>query len=299
MPDRPRPDSDTPPPPVDPAVEAALAFLGLGDDAPAAGDDDEANTAAARELVARATAGIALSGAEGIVPVAPPPGLRARLLDRIRQEQRFQFVRAEEGQWAALDGDRAATAKLLFQGARPGERTRLVRLAAGDAAGLADAYDPALLVVDGELWRGDERCGAGDFAQALSADDAPAWRAASPTTVLVVERASSGTSARRRPVVRVGADGWHAVAPGTRVRPLAGGAGEVVDLALLEMAPGGLLPEHEHGGLEEIFLLRGSCRAQGRCIRAGDYHRAGHGSEHEDTTTDEGCLMLVVLRKAA
>jgi anti-sigma factor ChrR (cupin superfamily) len=100
-------------------------------------------------------------------------------------------------------------------------------------------------------------------------------------------------------VVRAGADGWRAVAPGTRVRPLAGGAGESVDLALLEMAPGGLLPEHEHGGLEEIFLLRGSCRAQGRCIRAGDYHRAGHGSEHEDTTTDEGCLMLVVLRKAA
>jgi hypothetical protein len=296
MPDRPRPDSDTPAPPVDPAVEAALAYVGLGDGA--SGDDD-----AARELVAFAAAGVALAGAEGIVPVAPPPGLRARLLDRIRQEQRFQFVRADEGHWGALDGDAAASGKLLFQGARRGERTRLVRLAAGDAGpALADAHDPALLVVDGELWRGDVRCGAGDFAQALSADDAPAWRAAAPTTVLVVERAAAGSplgTPRRRPVVRADADGWRAVAPGTRVRPLAGGAGESADLALLEMAPGGLLPEHEHGGLEEIFILRGSCRAQGRSIRAGDYHRAAHGSEHEDTTTDEGCLMLVVLRRAA
>jgi len=124
--------------------------------------------------------------------------------------------------------------------------------------------------------------------------------------VLVVERGEvpnapneSGAPRRRVPVVPAGADGWRAMAPGTRVRPLAAGHAESVDVVLLEMAPGAVLPEHEHGGLEEIFLLRGSCRAQGRSIRAGDYHRAGHGTEHEDTTTDEGCLMLVVLRKAA
>ena len=65
------------------------------------------------------------------------------------------------------------------------------------------------------------------------------------------------------------------------------------------MAAGGLLPEHEHAGLEEIFLLGGSCHCQGTRLLAGDYHRADGGSEHHDTTTDEGCVMVVVLRKAA
>ena len=137
------------------------------------------------------------------------------------------------------------------------------------------------------------------------------WRAGAPTTLFVVERGApnapnapnapkrSEAPRRRAPVVPPGPHGWRPIAPGVRIRPLAGGAAESADVCLLEMDPDAVLPEHEHGGLEEIYLLRGSCRAQGRRIRAGDYHRAAHGSEHEDTTTDEGCLMIVVLRKAA
>jgi hypothetical protein len=282
-------------------VESALALLGLGDGAGGDASDDSA----ARELLALATAGVALADltSERIVPVMPPPGLRSRLLDRIRQEQRFQFVRADEGQWTPTDGDPAAREKLLYQGPRPGDRTRLLRLRQGDVqAALADAHDPALLVVDGELCRGDTRCTPGDFAQATPGD-APTWMAATPATVLVVERGGAevpdAVPRRRVPVVPAGREGWRPIAAGTRVRPLAGGPGESVDLMLLEMDAGGLLPDHEHGGLEEIFLLRGSCRCQGRSLSVGDYHRAAHGSEHEETTTDEGCLMLVVLRKAA
>ncbi|AHG92946.1 ChrR-like cupin domain protein (plasmid) [Gemmatirosa kalamazoonensis] len=292
MADRVPPDPTVPSPPPD-EVDAALAVLGLGDGVP---------NDAARELVALATAGVALADTptpETIVPVAPPAGLRARLLDRIRREQRFQFVHADEGQWTALPTG-GGHAKLLYDGGRPGERTRLLRLPAGDTGdALADLHDPALLVVAGELWRGDVRCAPGDFAQSVPNDGAQSWRAATPATVLVVERGVAPAAARRAAMIPAGASGWRTMAPGTRVRPLAGGPAESVDVMLLEMDAGSVLPEHEHGGLEEIFLLRGSCRAQGRSIRAGDYHRAAHGSEHEDTTTDEGCLMLVVLRKAA
>lgn len=274
-------------------LDAALALLGLDAAAHDTTAHDAAAHDAARALVATATVGAALAaGDAGVAPVAPPPELRGRLLDRIRREP-FQFVHADEGRWTPVAGDPAATAKLLYQGAHPGERTRLVRLPAGDArAALADARDPALLVVAGELWLGATRCARGDFAEPDTSD--AEWRAAAPTTVLVVER-PGGVAARRASA----AGAWRPIAPGTRVRPLAGGHGAPVDVMLLEMEPGGVLPEHEHGGLEEIFLLRGSCRAQGRRLAAGDYHRAGRGSEHETTTTDEGCLMLVVLRRAA
>lgn len=35
-------------------------------------------------------------------------------------------------------------------------------------------------------------------------------------------------------------------------------------------------------------------QAAGRAMTVGDYHRAEAGTEHYDTSTDEGCLLLVI-----
>ncbi|MFQ5674927.1 MAG: cupin domain-containing protein [bacterium] len=66
---------------------------------------------------------------------------------------------------------------------------------------------------------------------------------------------------------------------------------------LLRMAPGGVLPGHLHEGAEELFVLEGSCLAEGIKLNVGDYHRAESGSTHGETTTETGCLMLLISPK--
>jgi anti-sigma factor ChrR (cupin superfamily) len=221
-------------------------------------------------------------------------------MERVRAEQ-FHFMHGAEGVWMPLAGTAGGMAKTLHAGRTPGDRTRLVRVPAdaAEVAALRDAVDPAVVVVAGALEGPDgEQLTAGDIVQP-AAGEAGAWRSPTGATLLVVERGGQ-PGARRARRLRVDAPaGWRPLAPGTEIFPVAAGRDERTDVILLRMTAGGLLPEHEHAGLEEIYLLGGSCHCQGTRLVAGDYHRAAGGSEHHDTTTDEGCLMVVVLRKAA
>lgn len=63
--------------------------------------------------------------------------------------------------------------------------------------------------------------------------------------------------------------------------------------ALVRMAPGSRYEDHRHTQGEEVIVLEGSCYCGGRLLRKGDYHRAEPGSDHFDTRTDEGSLMLL------
>ncbi len=292
----PDPAPDDPTAATDRVVAAMEVALGLMDE-DAAGLLTESERAEGRELAALAALGLSLPR-DGALP-RPSAGLRERLLARVREE-RFQFLLGDAGVWLPLAATPGGHAKTLYQGRARGERTRLLRLPAAAAAGpeLRDAVDPAVVVVDGTLEGADgESLAAGDIVQP-TAGEAATWRASTACTLLVVERGGA-PGARRARRLRVDTPGWRPLAPGTEILPVAAGRDETTDVLLLRMAAGGLLPEHEHAGLEEIFLLDGSCHCQGTRLVAGDYHRAGGGSEHHDTTTDEGCLMLVVLRKAA
>jgi quercetin dioxygenase-like cupin family protein len=260
----------------------------------------ETDLDAGRELAALGAIGAIL--APGSELPQPRPWVRARLLERIRQEQ-FQFVRRHEGAWVPLPATPGGHAKTLYAGPHLGEVTRLLRLPIADTLPeLAEASDPAIVVVDGELWGDGESFGPGEIVQPAGAESAVrSWRTPG-CTVLLVERGTPSATprARRRlPRLHVDAPGWRPLTPGTEVLPVAAGRDEETDVMLLRMAAGGVLPDHEHAGVEEIFLLRGSCDCEGTRLVAGDYHRAAGGSEHHETTTDEGCLMLVVLRKAA
>jgi anti-sigma factor ChrR (cupin superfamily) len=290
------PDDALLPGAADPVVTAMEVALGLIDE-DAAGLLSDADRVEGRELAALATIGLSLPR-DGALP-RPSAGLRARLLARVREE-RFHFVHADDGVWAPLAATPGGAAKTLYAGGAAGDRTRLLHLpaAAAEVAELRDAMDPAVVVVAGELEGGDgERFAAGDLVQP-AAGEAGAWRSPGGCTLLLVERGGA-PGPRRARRLRVDAPGWRPLAPGTEILPVAAGRGERTDVILLRMAAGGLLPEHEHAGLEEIYLLAGSCHCQGTRLAAGDYHRAAGGSEHHDTTTDEGCVMVVVLRKAA
>jgi quercetin dioxygenase-like cupin family protein len=100
-----------------------------------------------------------------------------------------------------------------------------------------------------------------------------------PTKGLTFVKASEGT--------------WRGIAPGVMAKllsfdPISGRATTV-----LRFAPGTSYAPHRHTAVEELYVLEGGCRIAGREMGVGDYHRAETGTVHHDTSTDEGCLLLV------
>lgn len=63
---------------------------------------------------------------------------------------------------------------------------------------------------------------------------------------------------------------------------------------LLRLAPGGNLVAHRHTQVEEFYVVEGSCMCAGEFLQAGDYHRAEAGSVHPITSSEQGCLALVM-----
>ncbi len=63
---------------------------------------------------------------------------------------------------------------------------------------------------------------------------------------------------------------------------------------LMRMGPGTAVPSHSHDGPEELYILEGSCFCQGKHLGPGDYHRAEPHSDHNPTTSENGCMMMVI-----
>ncbi|NNC88070.1 MAG: hypothetical protein HKN82_06360 [Akkermansiaceae bacterium] len=83
-------------------------------------------------------------------------------------------------------------------------------------------------------------------------------------------------------------------APGTRVKALSDRAEDGVTVFLLEMDAQASLPGHRHHGVEMAFILEGDLHVEGRVLRAGDFMRAGEGSDHQKTYSEAGCRALLV-----
>lgn len=106
----------------------------------------------------RAVAGdIALS----MPPIAPPPGLRARVLEAAASQPAGQMavIRAHEGEWIQLSPGVQRRDLTLT----PGGRVFLIRVAAGAAvARHSHALAEHCYVLEGDAWVADEHLGAGD-----------------------------------------------------------------------------------------------------------------------------------------
>lgn len=87
---------------------------------------------------------------------------------------------------------------------------------------------------------------------------------------------------------------WQSMAPGVAAKILFVDVQHKRTTMLLPMAAGSQFAGHRHGGAEELFVLEGDCFCQGQRLHAGDYHRAEGGSTHDVTSTENGCLMLVI-----
>jgi quercetin dioxygenase-like cupin family protein len=94
--------------------------------------------------------------------------------------------------------------------------------------------------------------------------------------------------------IHAGQGDWPEVEPGIFVKVLNQDTVNKKITALVRMAPGARYEDHRHTATEELLVLEGSCYSGGRLLRKGDYHRAEPGTEHFDTRTEEGSLMLLI-----
>lgn len=94
--------------------------------------------------------------------------------------------------------------------------------------------------------------------------------------------------------VRSTNDLWKEILPGILLKPLSFDKNQGRMTALARMAPNSRYAPHKHTAPEEFYVLEGTCFIGGQLLHPGDYHRAEVGTVHHETSTEEGCLMLII-----
>lgn len=246
---------------------------------PPAGDMSESD--------AEALALIAAAAAQHSTP--PPSTLRARILT-LAHERRLSYIARDAGLWLPVAA--GIEAKELFLDSADRATTRLIRLA--PSAALPARTLPggrAVFLLHGGLTNNETRLVTGDFAEV----NAPlAWHATGDGALLLeygsVAPLVEG-AVRQQDDAR-----WTTLFPGARMRSLRGSHGAAEELFVLDMEPESVLGDHDHTGLEELFVLGGSCVVEGQTMVEGDYHRAAAGTHHQTTSTRTGCQLIVSVR---
>lgn len=70
-------------------------------------------------------------------------------------------------------------------------------------------------------------------------------------------------------------------------------------MLLVEIGPGVAYPEHDHEGAEEMYVLSGDLRTEGRSLGPGDFLHADAGSHHRELRSIGGCTALMVVPRRA
>lgn len=145
---------------------------------------------------------------------------------------------------------------------------------------------------------------ARDTAQFESAANTLALNAASvaPRASLrerLMARVEGHTDVRLDPLkgltfVKASEGAWQEMGPGVSAKVLFFDQASRRITALVRMAPGSRYAPHRHAEAEQLYVLEGGCLCGGCGLTAGDYHRAEAKTEHHDTSSDEGCLLLVI-----
>ena len=108
------------------------------------------------------------------------------------------------------------------------------------------------------------------------------------------ERHPSPPTTKPLTFVRASEGEWVEMGPGVMAKVLYFDPISRRATALVRMAPGSVYAPHRHAEPEELYVLEGGCFCGGQELVIGDYHRAEAGTEHHDTSSDEGCLLLII-----
>ena len=84
--------------------------------------------------------------------------------------------------------------------------------------------------------------------------------------------------------------------PGVEVKILVENPDTGGHTSLTRLAPGAVLPNHEHVGLEQSFVLQGSLVDDQGTVTAGNFVWRPGGSIHSAHSPD-GCLVLGIFKK--
>lgn len=243
--------------------------------------------------------------ASAVDPVSPQATLRERLIDRITGEEACEAEQFEQ------------TANALALGSVPikprdSVRERLLSRIMADtniqlhAKGSVSIADKSTVTQREEPARGSDiqlphdagflvtwlhscRTAVSNFLRtlmirSLTSDRVLYWKAKmalqDPIKGLTYIRASEGA--------------WRAIAPGVKAKLLSFDSTSQRTTTILRFAPGTRYAPHRHTAVEELYVLEGGCSIAGREMTVGDYHRAEAGTIHHDTSTDDGCLLLVI-----
>ncbi|MFO0774681.1 MAG: cupin domain-containing protein [Nitrospiraceae bacterium] len=87
---------------------------------------------------------------------------------------------------------------------------------------------------------------------------------------------------------------WIEPRPGMRMKILHVDAATQRTTAVVKFAPGYRHAPHRHAQTEELFVLEGGCVCEGQALFPGDYHRSDALSIHGETTTQDGCTLLIM-----
>jgi|GEM_PF-946304 len=243
--------------------------------------------------------------ADAVAPVTPPPTLRERLVKHIalevdRETDQFELVANTLAVGAVPVKPRDSVRERLLSRMEGDSDVRLK--VTGSARVLSES--PAL-VSDGNETEKERRLSqdVGSFStwlqscwtavsnflrtltiRSMTSERIRYWKAKiafqHPTKGLTFIRASEGT--------------WRGIAPGVVAKILSFDPTSRRTTTLLRFAPGASYAPHRHTEVEELYVLEGGCTIAGREMTVGDYHRAEAGTVHHDTSTDDGCLLLVI-----
>jgi anti-sigma factor ChrR (cupin superfamily) len=96
--------------------------------------------------------------------------------------------------------------------------------------------------------------------------------------------------------IRAGEGRWYRQpVEGLEVMPLSVDKERGIATIMMRLAPGTILPAHDHQGAEESYVVSGSCRIGSVALNRGDFHHVDAGQHHGTVVSDEGCTLLLVV----
>ncbi len=161
----------------------------------------------------------------------------------------------------------------------------------------ASEIAPPSRVLGGLMARIDAE--AADVPDAAPSRLAPSEWAEAPEVQADAEPLAAGATSEGMAagiaVFRASSAKWHRTGlPGVRMRTLFADRRANRRTIMLDMAPGSALPDHEHAGVEEVFLISGDLAIAGTTLHAGDYIKINEGAEHGVPVTPSGCVCIVI-----
>ena len=177
------------------------------------------------------------------------------------------------------------------------------RIANDEIRGLASLFAAGALAPDDEarFQEHAKTCG-------VCADETRAFRDAASWLLFASEAVAPPHSLRdklmariRQPgpppgiqIVRSGEGAWHTLVPGVVAKRLYADAPGGNVALLVRMEPGAKYPPHSHADIEHCYVLEGDLRFGDLVLNAGDYQCAFPSTDHRDSHTVNGCMVLII-----